>query len=134
MSRQESKLVESSCLWTSTRQGLVRTFQSTIVGRTKDYSPRIVKGGLLADCMGLGKSLSALSLICKNRIKGASNSPKTTLIVCPLSSKYLTSSSPSIDRRKQISEFFLTALIVILGWEKQIEQWVYGLYLMWFDL
>jgi len=73
--------------------------------------------------MGLGKSLSALSLICHylDHIQNipstaeASKVPKTTLIVAPMSS--------TIPHKREIMNEKLTTL-AIHGWQIQIERFV----------
>ena len=78
-----------------------RRYVNIITGKTRDTPPPACRGGLLADQMGLGKSLSMISLMASNP-RPASNldiddvvnpmpNVKATLLVVPLPHKSLLS-------------------------------------------
>jgi len=63
-------------------------FFNDITNSTRMQRPQSVRGGLLCDDMGLGKSLQVLTTIAANRGSASgsdSASPRGTLIVCPVS-------------------------------------------------
>lgn len=73
----------------------VKRYINTITGECYDAQPPEFRGGLLADSMGLGKSLSMLSLITANQCGDTEDIPtnpntvavKTTLLVVPFTCK-----------------------------------------------
>jgi SNF2 family DNA or RNA helicase len=75
-------------------------YQNTLSGQSQLEPPPEFKGGCLADCMGLGKTLSMLSLIAANPFRAedletgggvlvqeSAQLVKATLIVVPFSRK-----------------------------------------------
>lgn len=86
----------------------VLSYVNTITGGRQDSPPPEFKGGLLADQMGLGKSLSMISLVASNpatslkaavpahfnlvEVPDAVSPVKTTLLVVPLPREYFLSS------------------------------------------
>ncbi|KAF1992552.1 hypothetical protein K402DRAFT_321355 [Aulographum hederae CBS 113979] len=76
-----------------------RTFYNVVAAYETPQVPRPVRGGLLADMMGLGKTLSILALITATKeeafsfsqsvlsqqLPGVERNSKATLLVCPLS-------------------------------------------------
>ncbi|EEQ31460.1 putative 1-phosphatidylinositol 4-kinase [Microsporum canis] len=88
---------DNNSLWRVEHKGNgQRIYREIISGVTLTTEPPQILGGLLADMMGLGKTLSILSLICSSlpeaaawaRKKSADSSminAKTTLLVSPLS-------------------------------------------------
>lgn len=79
-------------LWKSYFDGHGRQrYRNTISGQSQSAAPPDFRGGCLADAMGLGKTLTVLSLIASNRAPvlkvddGSSQWPRATLIVVPFS-------------------------------------------------
>ncbi|OCF32964.1 DNA repair protein Rad5 [Kwoniella heveanensis BCC8398] len=87
--------------WTrQSGQNKTPDYYLNVATRTPQYNePELGRGGIIADGMGLGKTLTALSLVLATKAKkGSGQSSNATLIVCPLS--------------------------VLSNWEKQIEDHV----------
>ena len=95
-----SRAVAKVSLWEkqTTHKGN-NTWFNVITGHKVDQKPEIERGGVLADVMGLGKTLSLLSLIAETReeskafgeaeppvdLEHVDRNAKTTLIICPKS-------------------------------------------------
>ena len=103
-------------------------FKNEVSHSTKMWEPTECRGGILADEMGMGKSLSLLALILYtlpsqtpakigneyyHSIENTGIRLRATLIIAPKSSK---SKSPCLENRS------LMILIAIQGWEQQIKK------------
>ena len=83
---------------------MLARYSNHVTCQTSDQPPPEFQGGILADAMGLGKTLTIIALIAltsngSNRFKNWDNSehprpacvlqsPKTTLVVVPLSREF----------------------------------------------
>ena len=108
-----------------------RLFSNVITGHTQKQPPPETRGGILADMMGLGKTLSILSLIDSTLEDGEDHSkrpPERPIMIesKPTRAEALPSATPALEMITPILNAKTTLLIcplsTITNWEEQIKQ------------
>ena len=91
VSKEELTIIASLLLYSV--QANIHRYLNNVSGNRQLHAPRAFRGGLIADHMGLGKSLSMIALIASDANEMVPRHPsitehaKTTLIIVPSTRK-----------------------------------------------